>query len=130
MEWDNCPDCGTRLKEKPVENCSCHINPPCSACTAPRMYCDCGWEEKPYVMNDYSCRVNKKGVIKSWKLRDLDPTRIDYHIKAHTNSSQICEGVCPPGTTMEQVLEKVRGTFGGRFEQFENGKFKYIAYTD
>lgn len=28
-----------------VEGCSCHINPPCAACTAPHEYCPvCGWE--------------------------------------------------------------------------------------
>lgn len=26
--------------------------------------------------------------------------------------------------------ELVKGTFGGRFEYFRDGKFKYIAYTD
>lgn len=28
------------------------------------------------------------------------------------------------------VAKKVVGTFGGRFERFGGGKFKYIAYTD
>ena len=48
----------------------------------------------------------------------------------HTGFSQICEGVYPKGTTMAEVEKKVRGSFGGRFEHFGNGKFKYIAYTD
>lgn len=27
--------------------CSCHINPPCSACTEGILYCEeCGWEEE------------------------------------------------------------------------------------
>ena len=60
----------------------------------------------------------------------LDPTKIDYRIKTHTNSSQICEGVYPEGTTREDVEKLVKGTFGGRFVYFEGGKFKYIAYTD
>lgn len=30
----------------PVDNCSCHINPPCSACMELRLFCPkCGWEE-------------------------------------------------------------------------------------
>ena len=30
----------------PPINCSCHINPPCPACTNPQFYCpECGWEE-------------------------------------------------------------------------------------
>ena len=28
------------------------------------------------------------------------------------------------------VEEKVRGTFGGQFKHFGNGKFSYVAYTD
>jgi len=37
--------CKGVIEEHPVENCSCHINPPCSACTEPREYCpECGWE--------------------------------------------------------------------------------------
>lgn len=62
--------------------------------------------------------------------RPLDDTTIDYQIKVHTNSSQICEGVYPEGTTQDEVRAKVNGTFGGRFEQFGNGRFKFIAYTD
>jgi hypothetical protein len=82
-------------------------------------------------MNDYVIKADKKtGNFNSWKLRDLDATKIDYHVKSHTNFSQICEGVYPEGTTPEQILEKVNGTFGGRFESFGNGRFKYIAYTD
>jgi len=52
------------------ENCSCHISPPCSSCTAPRNYCPvCEWEEseeeKPviqYTNSDY-VSINKKNWI-------------------------------------------------------------------
>lgn len=40
------------------------------------------------------------------------------------------EGVYPEGATQTDVLAKVAGTFGGRFEYFRDGKFKYTAYTD
>jgi hypothetical protein len=62
--------------------------------------------------------------------RLLDNTRINYRIIPHTNSSQLCKGVYPKGTTREQVEEKVKGTFGGRFEFFGDGQFIYVAYTD
>lgn len=62
--------------------------------------------------------------------RPLDPRKIDYRIHAHSGASQICEGVYPEGTQMADVEALVRGTFGGRFEHFRDGKFKYIAYTD
>jgi len=125
--------CKGIVKEHRVENCSCHINPPCGSCTAPRGYCEaCGWEEsEDEIVNDYVVSVNKStGVYRSWEPRPLDTTKIDWHSKSHTYSSMIKEGVYPEGTTREQVEQKVRGTFGGRFEQFGNGRFKYIAYTD
>ena len=67
---------------------------------------------------------------REYKPKPLDNTKIDYRIKAHTASSQICEGVYPEGTSIAEVENVVKGTFGGRFEYFRDGKFKYIAYTD
>jgi hypothetical protein len=125
--------CKGLVKEHPVENCSCHINPPCSACTAPRGYCEaCGWEEsEDVIFNDYVVSVNKDtGVFRSWEPRPLDPSKIDWHSNSHTNSSMIKEGVYPLDKTREEVEKVLRGTFGGRFEYFKDGKFKYIAYTD
>jgi hypothetical protein len=60
----------------------------------------------------------------------LDPTKIDYRNKMHSGSSMIKEGVYPPGTTEAEVRAVVDGTFGGHFEYFRDGKFKFIAYTD
>lgn len=62
--------------------------------------------------------------------RILDPTKIDYRIEMHSNASQLCIGVYPEGTTMKEVEAHVKGTFGGRFKSFGNGRFEYIAYTD
>jgi len=39
--------CKGVIVSKPVENCSCHINPPCSACVDAPLYCpECEWEEE------------------------------------------------------------------------------------
>ena len=38
-EGDKCPHCGGLIEFEPVENCSCHINPPCGACTSARLTC-------------------------------------------------------------------------------------------
>ncbi len=116
----------------PVEDCSCHLHPPCSACTSPRAFCPtCGWEEsEDQQVNGFVGSTNKKTGIQSWERRALDTSRIDWHDLEHTHFSRIREGVCPEGTTAAQVLELVKGTFGGRFEHFGNGRFKYIAYTD
>jgi hypothetical protein len=124
--------CDGRIEFTKPDNCSCHISPPCHACTSTYLHCpDCDWEAERYVLNDYVVTENTKSrVYEAWKPRPLDPTKIDWHNKPHTYSSMIKEGGYPPGTTHSQVEEKVRGTFGGRFEHFGAGKFKYIAYTD
>lgn len=62
--------------------------------------------------------------------RELGPTKIDFHSLLHSGSSMIKRGVYPPGTTQKQVEAVVRGTFGGRFNYFRDGKFEYVAYTD
>ena len=48
-----CPDpqCSGILRLPAVEDCACHINPPCSACVDNVLTCDkCGWEDRdePY----------------------------------------------------------------------------------
>lgn len=113
-------------------NCSCHISPPCSACTSVDLCCpECGWEARKEVINDYVVTVNTKSLVyEAWKPRPLDPTKIDWHSKPHSNSSMIKEGVYPEGTSIDEVRTAVNGTFGGRFEHFGGGKFKFIAYTD
>lgn len=127
--------CVGEIDSHPSENCSCHIHPPCGSCTSPRNFCPvCDWQEKddPLVVmevtkyglwgNDFSPVAHKKRV--------LDPTKIDYTIEGHTNSSQKCIGVYPEGATSKEVEQRVKGTFGGRFERFGGGHFTYIAYTD
>lgn len=134
-EGDTCNRRGCKgvIDTHKAENCSCHIAPPCSACTAPRNYCPaCGWEEvDDVVINDYVVNVDKNtGNYRVWTERPMDSTKIDWRNKSHSNSSMIKEGVYPDGTTRAEVEVLVRGTFGGRFEQFGGGKFKYLAYTD
>ena len=49
-EGGPCPECETGKLEYPVpENCSCHIDPPCSACVEVQLTCgECGWENEEY----------------------------------------------------------------------------------
>jgi hypothetical protein len=115
-----------------TENCSCHINPPCAYCTAPRNFCpDCDWQEKddPLVVMEVTTICLPSGWTDR-KKRILDPTKIDYRIEMHSNSSQLCIGVYPPDATRQEVEKIVRGTFGGRFNKFNGGHFEYVAYTD
>ena len=127
--------CVGRIELRDTENCSCHISPPCGACTEPnKEQCDtCGWRliDDEAAFNGFLVGpIKKNGAWTHYRPRPLDPSKIDYRIKSHTNSSQICEGVYPAGTARSEVEARVKGTFGGRFEYFSNGKFKYIAYTD
>jgi hypothetical protein len=112
--------------------CYCHISPPCSSCTSPRGYCpECDWHEAndPLVVMETTTYYVADGFVARTK-RVLDPTKIDYRIETHSNSSQLCIGVYPPGTTAAEVEARVKGTFGGRFNSFKDGRFEYVAYTD
>lgn len=134
-EGDKCPECeGGRLYYPPVRNCTCHINPPCSACTDKQLECyKCGYQPEEPEYKDVPITYDYNGFYvtqREYKPKPLDNSKIDYRIKMHTAASQICEGVYPKGTSMEEVRKVVNGTFGGRFEHFGNGKFKFIAYTD
>jgi len=111
--------------------CSCHINPPCSGCTTDRHYCPvCEWAAIDEIDEMSPIKPNYKKTYKVRTLADLDKTKISWIIKGRTHFSQICEGVYPPNTTPAEVREKVKGTFGGMFEHFKDGYFKFIAYTD
>lgn len=141
-EGDTCARSGClgTIEMHPVKNCSCHISPPCSACTEPRNYCpECDWEESEesaqITINDYVVKVDRQsGIYQSWEPRPLDNTKIDWHSRSHSNASMIKEGVYPDSGDVtadrETVRKAVDGTFGGRFEYFGKGKFKFIAYTD
>lgn len=56
--------------------------------------------------------------------------KIEFVCKSHSNSSMIKEGTYPEAMSRNEVEEVVKGTFGGRFDHFGGGRFKYIAYTD
>lgn len=135
IEGDTCNrnGCAGIIAQHTRKGCSCHISPPCSACTTPRGYCSvCEWEEaNEERINDYLVQVDRKTqTYKSFVLRPLDSTKVEWHSKNHTHFSMIKEGVYPEGTTQAEVLKLVNGTFGGRFTHFGDGKFKFIAYTD
>lgn len=128
--WRN--GCQGVITVRPVENCSCHLHAPCGSCMERREQClACDWRAEDdtdykFVPTEYAGLHIRETV----KPSPLDPRKIDYRIKGHSNASQICEGVYPEGTPRSDVESAVRGTFGGRFDHFGNGTFRYIAYTD
>lgn len=130
-EGDTCggKNCSGKMEFPQVENCSCHINPPCHSCTSVKLTCDkCGFQPDEPEYKEIS--VAPGLAMREYKPRPLDKTKIDWRSRMHTNSTMIKEGVYPEDKTREDVEKEVQGTFGGRFEYFGNGKFKYIAYTD
>ncbi len=125
--------CGGVIEERRVENCSCHISPPCHECVEDKHYCpECEWQAKDdRVVNDYVVNIHPEtSVCRTWTLRPLHTDRIDWHSFEHSGCSMRKTGVYPAGTTRGEVEKAVAGTFGGRFESFGDGKFDYIAYTD
>lgn len=51
-EGDHCPNifCKGYIALPPVENCTCFINPPCSACVNNDFECDqCGWSNEDEI---------------------------------------------------------------------------------
>lgn len=100
---------------------------------APRNFCPiCKWEEADDIFINNPARqtpLRDTGTY-VWTEQPLDPTKLDYRNREHTHFTMIKEGVYPEGMTMEEVRKEVDGTFGGRFEYFDKGKFKFIAYTD
>lgn len=137
--------CVGRIESHPVENCSCHISPPCNACVERLCFCpECGWDEEndPAPTTPAPVIARPDPYADAWwrkpmpTVADLDPTKIGWINRSHSSSSMIKEGVYPEGTTMKELLDAINGTFGGRFESHtppENGKpgrFKFIAYTD
>lgn len=136
VEGDACNrnGCAGTIEAHRVENCACHINPPCVACTTPREYCEtCDWEAAEDEINAPTASPASIGGRHQYKPRtvaDLDVSKVSWINRSHTHFSMIKEGVYPEGLTREQVRERVDGTFGGRFKSFGAGRFEFIAYTD
>lgn len=126
--------CEGVVELEPVEDCSCHISAPCWRHENADMHCpDCGWlaADDPLCVREISSiSMGGPAPYIQTKPRVLDPTKIDWVAELHTSSSMIKKGVYPADVTRQEVEAEVRGTFGGRFEYFRDGKFKYIAYTD
>jgi len=141
-EGDTCnrDGCDGVIEFSERENCSCHLNAPCHWCMERHLCCSaCDWKEtddQVYVAPISQTQADKD-VWAAWRAEQerldslpLDNTKVSWRPKSHSSCSMIKEGVYPKGMTMAQVEEEVRGTFGGRFSHFGDGKFKYIAYTD
>ncbi len=134
-EGDTCArdGCEGAIELEKVRDCSCHLSAPCWQHENADMCClDCGWRaaDDPLCAREIASISMCDMPYVQTKPRVLDPTKIDWVAKLHSSSSMIKEGVYPLHLSREEVEKEVLGTFGGRFEYFRDGRFKYIAYTD
>lgn len=127
---------GTIQLEDTDSCCSCHISPPCSHCVDDRHYCPkCDWHAIDDQKNTYSYSSAPTYPVYQYKtnvqkLAEMDHSKIDWVWESHTHFSMKKIGKCPLNATTKEVFEHVKGTFGGRFERFNEGHFTFIAYTD
>jgi hypothetical protein len=114
-----CPEgCGGILHFPDVENCSCHISPPCSAHTSVLLTCrECGWEDEPPKC-DAPAHVDPFEV---WRARarpshDLGGRRVyDYDYDSRSGSTMAYEGRYEGPVTAQDIIDLLGdGTFGHR----------------
>lgn len=133
-----CPECRqSKLIYGVVENCSCHIAPPCDACVSNPLRCkSCGWEyeapSRALVPTDI-CGIfsviypNRRkihvfkhgGRIMDWDYDSSSGSTMEYHGKYNGP------------VTNEDILEYFgSGTFGHRGPFLHGGRFTFTKITD
>lgn len=127
-------------------HCSCHINPPCSNCVDAVYRCsECSFTTEPpepdhsWITDDMRAVWAAESAAREQRDREWVEfmhlpadavTKLDYRKYEHTHFSMRIEGRYPPGMSSADVKKKVNGTFGGRFDYFDHGRFVFIAHTD
>lgn len=138
-----CPDaeCFGILQYPPVQNCSCHINAPCSPCVDNRLKCpDCSWiePEPEYIQPSQAEKDGWAKYMANW-----EDARRRGHTFAHggrifnmredgrSGSTMVFSGDYEGPVTAADILEYLGdGTFGHRGPSFSGGRFSYTKITD
>ena len=130
----DCEKCGEKdIETERQEGCSCHVNPPCSACTdAPFVCRSCGemFEIEHPILSAQTYKPMP--MPKPRTLQDLDRTKIDWiHTGKGGRSFHDVHGFCPDGETRDGILRHMR--LEGRpclpmFKAFESGGFFHLSY--
>lgn len=137
-EGDTCsePGCLGKMHYAPVENCSCHISPPCSACTSNLLTCDeCGFGETP-IVSEVKERMFCPGVTEIYHTRPSielgNGKRIfDYDYNSSSGSTMVYKGRYKGDVTPDDIIKALGdGTFGHRGPFLSNGRFTYTKITD
>ena len=133
--FEGCPcpkDCGGMLYYPLVENCSCHINPPCAACISVKLTCnECGEEFR---------KAEKSFYIYPWALpqrekpsHDLGSGKriFDYSYDGRSGSTMVYQGRYEGDVSPQDIIKLFGdGTFGHRGPSMYNGRFTYTKITD
>lgn len=136
QEGSACPECwkGT-LFFKAEKSCSCHINPPCSACVNAPLTCNrCGWkrDEEPSKIpppTDYKYMPYGNQVAST----DLGSGKrlFDYKYDSSSGSTMVWSGRYEGDVTAKDIIEAFGdGTFGHRGPTIGGGRFTYTKITD
>ncbi|WP_020474510.1 hypothetical protein [Zavarzinella formosa] len=133
-EGGACPEqCGGILHNPKVENCSCHINPPCSACTDILLACNgCCWEEerKPLKAGDASSAFWWERKKPSHDLGG-GKSIFDYDYDSSSGSTMVFKGRYEGDVTAADIIACLGdGTFGHRGPTMGRGHFTYTKITD
>lgn len=140
-EGAKCPDaeCDGTMEYPKIENCSCHINPPCFACSSAVLTCsECGHEDTPEPAPEieYGYRPFCSGVSERYVKNpstDLgDGKRIfDYDYDGRSGSTMVWRGKYEGPVTADDIINHFGdGTFGHRGPSIYNGNFLYTLITD
>lgn len=135
-EGDICPTayCAGVLELPKVENCSCHISPPCGACTDNKLTCTaCGEEienEEPPV--NHSVRPKPFAPFAGHEYKIGEGKRL-YNVfyDGSSGSTMVFRGKIEGNVTKNEIYEKLGdGTFGHRGPHIIGDTFTYTKITD
>ena len=132
---------GTIAEYEKEGGCSCHVSPPCSFCTEDNSYCPlCEWYANEIIVQESKIKsiggtlfedpFRSMRLIKGKMESGTGIDKLEWFNTSHTNSTMVKTGVYPKGMAKEELVKKIKGTFGGRFVYLTDHSFKYIAYTD
>jgi hypothetical protein len=138
-DGDACPEagCAGALHPHRIGDCSCHINPPCSACTDAVLTCDvCGWEQ-PEEPRSPPAPVSAAATAwwkqpRTWS-KDLGDGKrlIDVDYDSRSGSTMVYSGRYEGPVTPADIIAALGdGTFGHRGPTLLNGRFTYTKITD
>ncbi len=138
-ENDNCPaGCGGVMKFH-IENCSCHISAPCSACVYAPLVCNkCGeeYEEECEPVKAIPTTNNlwwiQKPRTEEERFADIPDNSFGYWKEPNKGWGMAVFGKYPEGMTANEIIQKCGVCEYGlpRFKYFKDGRFKFTYNYD